>query len=69
MSGRLLLNNTEGKWLRTHMILSFLGPSVKDAKDCIFEDITIITVEIIKPVASKTEMNLSFLAAKLGGQQ
>ena len=48
------------------MILSFFRSSVKDAKDCIFEDITIITVEIIKPVASQTEMNLSFLASKIG---
>lgn len=40
------------------MILSFPAPSVKDAKGCAFEDITIITVEIIKPVDSQTEMNL-----------
>lgn len=31
-----------------------------------FKDMTMITVGIIKPVVSKTKMNLSFLACKIG---
>lgn len=31
-----------------------------------FKDMTMITVGIIKPVVSKTKMNLSFLTCKIG---
>lgn len=63
---KLLLNNAEGKWLWVYMLLSFSQLSVKDVKDWAFEDMTIITVGIIKPIAFKTEMNFHFPAYKLG---
>lgn len=59
MSGRLLLNNTEGKWLCTLMSSSLPRPSEKDTKNCAFGDMTIIVI-IIKAVFSKTVVNFSF---------
>lgn len=62
----MLLNDKEGKWLCTCIISSFSRSSVKDAEDWAFEDMSIITAGIIKPGITKTEMNLSFLAWKIG---
>lgn len=49
-----------------YMLLSFSQLSVKDVKDWAFEDMTILTVGIIKPIVFKTEMNFHFPAYKLG---
>lgn len=66
MSGGLLLNDKEGKWFCTCISSSFSRPSVKDAKDCAFEDVTIIiTAGIIKAGITEMEMSLSFPACKI----
>lgn len=49
-----------------YMVLSFSQLSVKEVKDWALEDMTIITVRIIKPIVFKTEMNFHVPAFKLG---